>query len=360
MIFGGRPEVYRPRAVQRALCAAVLSVLAMSSQAFAQPSAEKAASAQALFDEGLRLMNAGQPAAACPKFAASQKLDPGMGTKFRLAECYEKVGKTASAWALFIEISDEARGAKRPDREKIARKRADDLAPKLARMTVVVAPGSANLAGLEVRRDGTVLEKAVWDVPMPIDPGEHFLTAIAPGKISWESKPVVAVASKSVEVTIPRLKDQPKELVAKAPESVSSDVPVSSEVEKRSLVPGVVLGGIAVVGLGVGGALLGIGLGKKGDANDLRASILSSGGGCVPGFGNLSSKCADLKEQFDTSYMFQNIGGAALGVGGAAAIAAVTYLVWPASKGKKEPHPPLKVAPVTGREQGGFVISGTF
>ncbi len=74
-----------------------LVVTACSSPAFAQQSAEKAASAQALYDEGLRLMGVGEFAAACPKFAASQKLDPAMGTKFRLADCYEKIGKTASA-----------------------------------------------------------------------------------------------------------------------------------------------------------------------------------------------------------------------------------------------------------------------
>ncbi len=183
-----------------------------------------------------------------PQFAASQKLDPGMGTKFRLAECYEKIDRTASAWALFIEIGDEARGAKRPDREKIARKRAEDLAPKLARMTVLVSPDSANLADLEVRRDGTVLEKAVWGVPTPIDPGEHFLTATAPGKISWQSKSIVVQTSSSVELTIPRLEDRPKEPISTAIAPVTPVV-----VEKRSLVPTVILGSIALAAVGVGG-----------------------------------------------------------------------------------------------------------
>lgn len=230
-----------------------IAVTVCSSPALAQQSAEKAALAQALFDEGRRLMDAGQPAAACPKFAASQKLDPGMGTKFRLAECFEKIGKTASAWALFLEIGDEARGAKRPEREEIARKRAADLAPKLARMTVVVAPDSAGLAGLEIRRDGTVLDRAIWGVAAPVDPGEHVLTAIAPGKLAWESKSIVAQPSRTVEVTIPWLEDQPNEGFLK---------PVAGEtapVEKRSLVPAVILGSIGVVALGVGGALLGVG-----------------------------------------------------------------------------------------------------
>jgi hypothetical protein len=346
----------RSRPAKSALCAAALSLLAASSPAFAQQSAEKAASAQVLYDEGLRLMGAGEFATACPKLVASQKLDPGMGTKFRLADCYEKIGKTASAWALFIDLSDEARAAKRKDREEVARKRAADLAPKLARMTISVSPDSAKLPHLEVQRDGTPLDKAIWGVPLPVDPGEHVLTATAPGKKPWESKIVVALASKTVEVTVPALADQPKELITKALE------PAPSALEKRSLVPAVVLGGVAVVALGVGGALLGVGAGKKGDANLLRDQILGDSNACVPGpagAGNFDPRCGDLKSQLDSAYMIQNIGGVTMAVGGAAAIAAVTYLLLPPSRNNSASRT-LTVVPITGREQSGFVVSGSF
>jgi len=354
----GGVEPPRSRLVKRALCAAALSMLAASSPALAQTSSEKAASAQALFDEGLRLMAAGQVAAACPKLAASQKLDPGMGTKFRLADCYEKSGKTASAWALFIDLGDEARAAKRLDREAIARKRAAELAPKLARMTILVSPDAAKLASLEVRRDGTALDKGVWGVPLPIDPGEHFLTATATGKKAWESKAVIAEVSKTVEITVPALEDQPKEPIAKA---LEPEPPVLV-VEKRSLVPAVVLGGVAVVAAGVGGALLGIGFSKKGEAGTLHDQILGDKNACVTGpggAGNFDKRCGDLKSQLDSAYMFQNIGGVTMAVGGAVAIAAVTYLLLPPPKNTKE-APKLKVVPVTGRDQSGFLVSGTF
>jgi hypothetical protein len=329
-------------------------VLVAASPALAQTSPEKAASAQALFDEGLRLVAAGQSEAACPKFAASQKLDPGMGTKFRLAECYEKIGKTASAWALFLEIGDEARAAKRPEREEIARKRAAALTPSLARMTIVVSPASANLPGLEVQREGIALDRAVWGVALPVDPGEHFLTATAPGRVTWESKPVVAQYSKTIEVTIPALDAQQKESALK-PGSVET-VPS----EKRSLVPALILGSVGVVALGVGGALLGVGAGKKGDASTLHDQILGDKNGCVPGSGNLDSRCGDLKSQLNSAYSLQNIGVASVAVGGAAAIAAVMYLVWPAPRGQREQTRSLKIAPVTGREHNGLMVSGTF
>src|SRR5689334_22228130 len=68
---------------------------------FAQSAVDKAAAAQVLFDEGMRLMSRGDAREACPKLAEAQRLDPGMATQFRLAECYEKTGRRASAWALF-------------------------------------------------------------------------------------------------------------------------------------------------------------------------------------------------------------------------------------------------------------------
>ena len=338
----------------RLLAFAATAVILASLPARAQSASERAAAAQAIFDEGVRLMNAGQAAAACPKFAASQKLDPGMGTKFRLAECYEKIGKTASAWALYIEIGDDARSAKRPEREEIVRKRAAELEPTLARMTVLVSPGSASLADLEVRRDGIPLDRAIWGVSIPVDPGEHILTTTAPGKIAWTSKPFVMRASKTVEVTVPPLENQPKVPI------VVGSPPESPEIERRSLVPAVVLGGVTVVAAGIGGALLGVGAGKKGDAGTLHDQILGDKNGCVPGSGNLDSRCGDLKSQLDSAYMLQNIGGATMAIGGAAAIAAVTYLLWPAPRPKKDHATPLLVTPITGREQSGFVISGSF
>ena len=77
--------------------ALVSSVGWVASPAFAQSGSNKAA-AEALFSEGRSLASAGKCDEAIPKFQASQKLDPGIGTLLNLADCYEKVGRTASAW----------------------------------------------------------------------------------------------------------------------------------------------------------------------------------------------------------------------------------------------------------------------
>src|SRR5262249_43356511 len=64
--------------------------------------------AEALFEEGRRLMSEGKVADACPKFADSQSLDPSPGTLLNLASCYEKMGMTATAWATYREAASLA------------------------------------------------------------------------------------------------------------------------------------------------------------------------------------------------------------------------------------------------------------
>src|SRR5437764_5986851 len=81
------------------------------------------ATAEALFEDGKRLASAGEYAAACPKFAASQKLDPAVGTALNLADCYEKLGRTACAWAEFRSAEAGARSIGSKDREELAGRR---------------------------------------------------------------------------------------------------------------------------------------------------------------------------------------------------------------------------------------------
>src|SRR5258706_9020963 len=125
------------RRVTRAHLASVSCVLALLSlqprHARADASPADKATAQALFDQGKTLLSKGDVAGACPKFEESQRLDPGIGTQFNLATCYERAGRTASAWTLFLEVASAARAAHQPDREKLARSRAADLEPNRAK-----------------------------------------------------------------------------------------------------------------------------------------------------------------------------------------------------------------------------------
>src|SRR5512132_2297148 len=186
-----------PRAL---VLAASLALVTAGRPALAQSTSEKAA--QQAFDEGMKLLDKGKTADACPKLEESQRLDPAMGTQFRLAECWEKLGRTASAWALFRQVVSEAQAAGREDRAAVSIARAAALEPRLTKISILVAP-SARVPGLIVRRDGAVVDEALWGRGVAVDPGDHLISASAPGKKSWEAQQ--QARSGLVEVTIPML-----------------------------------------------------------------------------------------------------------------------------------------------------------
>src|SRR5258707_11130936 len=139
-------------------------------------SAGDKATSEALFGDGRRLMSQGNYAQACPKFEASLKLDPGVGAMLNLADCYEKNGQTASAWAEFREASSAARAAGSRDREELSRQRASALEPKLSRLTIVAGQQST-----QGPRDGTAGGSAGSGKAMPGDPGKAALGGAGAG-----------------------------------------------------------------------------------------------------------------------------------------------------------------------------------
>jgi hypothetical protein len=166
------------RVVVRSLTAAfVLAGALLTSSARAQSAANQAA-AEALFDQGKAEMAAERYATACPKFFESNRLDEGIGTSLWLADCYEKNGQTASAWAEFREAAALAVKLGDP-REKVARERAQSLERKLARLVLIVPPAS-RLPGLRVARDGAEVGAPLWGSSLPADPGHHTVVASAP------------------------------------------------------------------------------------------------------------------------------------------------------------------------------------
>jgi hypothetical protein len=190
--------------IRRRLGAAlVFVVLATARIASAQTNAADSASAEALYDEALRLMEQKQYADACPKLEESQRLDPGVGTLLYLGHCYEKLGKLASAWATFKDAAYTASSSGQKDREQVAQERADAIKPNLSYITLRVA--EPDMPGLEVLRDGQLVRQAAWGVPVPIDPGEHRIQARRPNAEPWSALVKIAPGPGSIQVDVPRL-----------------------------------------------------------------------------------------------------------------------------------------------------------
>ncbi len=229
----------------------------------AEPTAAEAeddtARAETLFQEGRKLVDEKRYGEACPKFAASHKLAPAVGTLLNLGDCYQRAGLYASAWLRFVEAIGLAQKLNRPERERAARDRAMLVEPKLTRVTI-----TAKDAVLEVKKDGVVLDEASLGTPIPVDPGNHVIEARARGKKAYTHPFVVTDEPQQIRVLIPALgpgdgKDDPplpppvvKEPPKKEPPRREHAPPPPPEPKSPLRTVGLVVAGAGVVGVGVG------------------------------------------------------------------------------------------------------------
>jgi hypothetical protein len=204
--------------------------------------ADDAAAAQALFDDAKRLTAAGNLAEACPKFLASLKLDPKPGAAVNLADCYEKSGKLASAWARYLEAATLAERMKQAEREQYAKEHAAALEPQLSRLTIVVTNPPP---GMQLQRDGEALDAAGWGSAVPVDAGSHVVEARAPGKKPWSTNVDVPAGAAQLKMTVPPLEDGPAE---------------GASGLGAQRVAGIAIGGVGLAGVVVGAVFGGLAL----------------------------------------------------------------------------------------------------
>jgi hypothetical protein len=230
----------------------VVYSLSLSSPARSQP-VDRVATAEALFEQGRTLVEAGDLADACPRFLASQQLDPGVGTLLWLADCYAGIGRTASAWVAFGEAAAAAT-RNRDRRLAVAIAKRDELENRLSRLTLFVPP-EADTEGLQVLRDGAPVSRNEWNVAVPVDPGPHLLSASALRRRPWTASMRIATGPTSLTVAVPILEIQG---AAEAPSNAHGVIPVAEA--RKDGVEG--LGGqrwigIASMSLGATGLIVG-------------------------------------------------------------------------------------------------------
>jgi hypothetical protein len=283
------------------------------------------AGARVLFLEARKLAAAGDYAAACPKFEDSYRLDPGIGTNFNLADCYEHSGRIASAWARFLDVAAATKAAGQTDRERVARARAGALEPKLVRMTLQV---EAQAPGVAVVRDGIAVGAAAWRVAVPVDPGPHVIEASAPGRVAWKITVAVKEGPGAVTVVVPDLLEAPPEpIVGPAASPTLTGTQTSESVlvatpeapHRRWSRPVVILGAIGAAAL-VTGAAFGI----EFEIDNGKAEAISCAGGTTNCTTEQVTNHGDLVASANTDLKLEVVG---LAVGGAALLTA-GYLWW--------------------------------
>ncbi|MDB5218211.1 MAG: hypothetical protein JWO86_6138 [Myxococcaceae bacterium] len=256
MAYGGLKDVYSRGVKLRVRCIAFVlaaGVMAAAGRAHADPSEGGAAAAESLFQEARKLMDAKRYSEACPKLVASQKIAPAVGTLLNLADCYEKAGQLASAWARFHEAIALAQRLGRADREKTAKERADKLEPRLIKLTIV-----SQEKDVEVKLDGNVLDAAALGTAVPVDPGKHGIEATAKGKKAFTTTVDVSDRARSPSVEIPPLDVDPEATKEKGGGSSRSSSASTKGVEEESnsgstqrIVSYAALG-LGAVGIGIG------------------------------------------------------------------------------------------------------------
>jgi hypothetical protein len=230
--------------------------------------------AEALFEDGQKLLTAGKTAEACEKFASSQKLDPATGTLLNLAACHEKLGKTATAWLEFSDAYSQA--GKQADKQRMAfaRSHMDSLEKQLYRVVIEVMKPHKNLS---VKLDGSELAHEAIGTGIPLDPGAHEIVVTQPGKKNWK-RTLNAGSGGTDRIEVPELEDQeygfPK--IEGQPDPKPEDKPLDNNPPPQDQTTGkkgssgLMYAGIGVAGVGVAGVVVGaiFGITTLGQASD--------------------------------------------------------------------------------------------
>ena len=156
------------------------------------------ATATAAYKQAEELAKAGKWADACPLYEASYHADPKLGALLHAADCQEKIGHTATAWAEFNDAVELAHKLA-DNREDLARRRAAALETKLARLHL--APPQQLIPGLAVKRDGVDITVLVG-TDIPLDPGDHVIVASAPGYQDFSKTINVSAGTVSFELPV--------------------------------------------------------------------------------------------------------------------------------------------------------------
>lgn len=314
---------------------------------------ETTASAKVLFKEGRELASQGDYRAACPKFEQSLALEIGLGVQFNLADCWEHIGRNASAHRLFLGAAASAKAAGQTEREQVLRDRAAALEPRVSKLVVEVASTDPKLT---VKLDELPLETAQYGRAMAVDPGRYVVGAKAPGKRPWTQDVEVKPGQKVLTVSVPELEAEPPKLVAAPPKQKAKAAPAQPVMPPPASASGDRDVSYTALGVGIlGVSALGIGtyMGiKYKSLNDEAKLICPTNAGCTQ---DEISRHTDLvdKATFDRNFSLVAFGA------GAAAVAA-SAIMFAIERPKKSTGSAIVAAPAVGAGYYGGALSGSF
>lgn len=331
----------------------VATALLATTIAWAAPAlAQDAVTSEALFRKGVDDMAAGKYDTACPAIAESLRLDPRPGTVFALGECYAKAGKPASAvvrydeyLTAFSRMTPEQQ-SKQLGREKTAKEQRDLLARDVPMLVVKLAPGAP--PDTLVKRDDTVLNGPSLGLPLPVDPGEHVVSAQAPnGPVTTQRVTIGKGERKEISLEVEVVAASPEVPMRRA-EPIVPTAPARDGRGDTQRIVAYVLGGVGAGGVIAGAIAGGLALAKKSSVEETCSFT--------------THECASQEDLDDlsaarTTGLVSTIG---LVAGGALlATGAIVFFTAPSSTSKSKPAASASLGFAMG-PSGGFVsIAGS-
>jgi hypothetical protein len=346
--------------MQRAVAGFCLILLSLAGVRAARAEDRDATQAKILFDDALELASDGNFKAACRKLERSLALHDGLGTSYHLAGCWQKLGRTASAYALFEKVATRAHELGQDERESVARERMEALLPKLSRLRIDLP--SAPAPRTSVQRDGETVAEGDWSKPVAVDRGVHEIRVTADGKEPWSAKISVTEPATVIAVQVPELADAKKSeatkvVAARAPTPVPkrSPAPVPAPEEPRggpSRTVAIVIGGVGAAAL-AGGLLEGA---QYVDANGDAKNVCPSGVNCT------GDEIATHDEAVERARTARNWAYVGLGVGSVAlAVGSYLFFTAPREPAKNQRASALNLEPlIDGHGSWGGALRGRF
>jgi hypothetical protein len=293
-------------------------------------------------------------ARACGLFERAAKLRGSIGILLNLGDCYDKVGRAASARATFGQAAYTAKQARDP-REQYARQRMALLEPRVLRATIETWRVKG-VRGVEVLFDGIEIPPSSWDRVVPVDPGQHTMSAHAPGKKAWSFSTEVTASTRIVVPALDtaRAAIQPRQVVpslapevrpsAPAPDARAQVAVASARLSPRRTWALVMAGG-GVAGLGLGTALGLVSIAKHNEASSH----------CVAGENPCDGQGVSAGRSARTT---GNVSTVAFVVGAAALTG--TAVLWLAGSAVDTNRPGLALLPAVGAGEAGLLLRGSW
>ncbi|MEO8904031.1 MAG: hypothetical protein ABI488_16970 [Polyangiaceae bacterium] len=297
----------------------------LASASIASAEGVHSAHADALVHQGEVLLAAHKVVAACAKFEASEAQETGLGTLLHLGDCYERSGRSASAWHAFLEAEALATAQKDASRQQIAADRVAALEPKLSRVVFVV-PTTSRVPGLTVRLGENTIPAASWGAIIPVDAGEQHVTVSAKGHRSWQLDLTVEPETREYRVNVPTLKPD-----------------TAPNADRRSALrtAGVITGGAGIAGLGAGAVFSAL------------SRSADDAGTCVRGV----IQCAPTRT---TKNSYSDAATVTFALGGTLLATGITLWVLSPAPDNKEKNAPLRVAARVAGSGGRLQLEGVW